>query len=307
MSISLIDYDKNIQLLESGASLSNFDKTVISIIQKACSSFGDKQITARIAGGWVRDHIMGISNNDIDVTIDNISCDDFGEKILSFDPSYSIVHLSTGKQDDDNAMRVIRIGIAKDIWFDITDFNVTQTPLKDALRRDFTINALFFNITTMKVEDFTTGIEDLKNNILKMPIDPTESVLEDPRRVLRCFRFAARFNMSVDPSLLAAIKNTKDNFESCISKGRIGLELQKMFNSPNIIKAINLIVETDMFDCIFDPSKQCNIDPHQAFERVRKLQPVLHKKNILVYSKKKVEAVSFSNDLSDSSTNSVNC
>jgi tRNA nucleotidyltransferase (CCA-adding enzyme) len=272
--------DCNIRALEAGEAFSDFDRYVIGIIKRGCSSFPGKNITARIAGGWVRDHILGIKSDDIDIIIDSVSCNQFGEKILPFDGNFSIAHLSYNNAEG-KALPIVRIGISKDTWFDITDYGEEGSPIEDARRRDFTINALFFNITTMKVEDYFGGIDDMKNNILRTPIDPKQSCLEDPRRVLRCFRFAAMFNYTVDPALIEAIKNTRDSFDKNISKGRIGRELQKMLDSENIIRAMDLIVETEMFDSIFDPNRLYNLNSEEAVNRVRKLAPVLGLKNRL--------------------------
>jgi tRNA nucleotidyltransferase (CCA-adding enzyme) len=68
------------------------------------------------------------------------------------------------------------------------------TPLEDALRRDLTINSLFYNINKKEVEDFTgKGIEDLKHGIIRTPLDPLQTFLDDPLRILRTIRFATRF------------------------------------------------------------------------------------------------------------------
>lgn len=73
------------------------------------------------------------------------------------------------------------------------------TPLTDALRRDFTINALFYNIETHQVEDWTEkGIDDIDLKIIRTPLAPLVTFKDDPLRVLRCFRFKARFNFSID-------------------------------------------------------------------------------------------------------------
>ena len=125
------DVDYNIRALENGDSLTDFDKEVINIIKKGCSSFPEKKITARIAGGWVRDHILGNNSDDIDVIIDSVTCNEFGERILSFDDNYSIVHLSSNKPDG-KAISFVRIGISYDTWIDITDYGDNGNPVDDA-------------------------------------------------------------------------------------------------------------------------------------------------------------------------------
>lgn len=82
------------------------------------------------------------------------------------------------------------------------------TPLTDALRRDFTINSLFYNLDTKLVEDWTEqGITDLHRKILRTPLPPLVTFKDDPLRVLRCFRFKARFNFTVHESIYESLLN----------------------------------------------------------------------------------------------------
>ena len=82
--------------------------------------------------------------------------------------------------------------------------------MEDALRRDITINSLFFNLDTMEVEDFTgKGLDDLKNGIIRTPLPAYQTFLDDPLRVLRVIRFATRFGYSVDPKTLDAAYSDK--------------------------------------------------------------------------------------------------
>lgn len=95
-----------------------------------------------------------------------------------------IVNLRTEKYSEDSRIPIIEIGTAKE----------------DALRRDLTINALFYNIVTQEIEDLTEkGLDDIKNGIIRTPLDPFITFKDDPLRILRVFRFAGRFNYKVLP------------------------------------------------------------------------------------------------------------
>jgi tRNA nucleotidyltransferase (CCA-adding enzyme) len=83
-----------------------------------------------------------------------------------------------------------------------TDSRIPQmeigTPREDALRRDLTINALFYNIHTQKVEDFTNrGIRDLSLGVVRTPLPALVTLTDDPLRALRVVRFACRFQFRV--------------------------------------------------------------------------------------------------------------
>ena len=82
------------------------------------------------------------------------------------------------------------------------------TPLDDAMRRDLTLNALFYNINEQKVEDFTgKGIDDLRNKIARTPLEPLQTFLDDPLRILRSIRFAVKYNLQMVKEIKEAAAN----------------------------------------------------------------------------------------------------
>lgn len=83
--------------------------------------------------------------------------------------------------------------------------NTFGTPEEDAFRRDFTVNALFYDIETFSIIDYVGGMEDLRNRVLRSIGDPNERFLEDPVRMLRAVVLAERLDFSIDPASLDAI------------------------------------------------------------------------------------------------------
>lgn len=82
------------------------------------------------------------------------------------------------------------------------------TPVQDALRRDACVNALFYNLHTQKVEDFTgRGLEDMKNKLIRTPLAPFETFDDDPLRVLRLIRFSSRLDFEIVPEAKEAMRN----------------------------------------------------------------------------------------------------
>lgn len=78
------------------------------------------------------------------------------------------------------------------------DFVEVTDPMDDALRRDFACNALFYNIATKKIEDFTQhGMFDLHNRIINTPVDAEITFRNDPLRMIRAIRFAAKFGFVI--------------------------------------------------------------------------------------------------------------
>jgi len=84
---------------------------------------------------------------------------------------------------------------------------VLGTPSEDASRRDLTINSLFYNVHSRKVEDFTSmGLDDLAKRIARTPLPPRQTFHDDPLRVLRCVRFASRFGLTIADDVKEVMK-----------------------------------------------------------------------------------------------------
>ena len=83
--------------------------------------------------------------------------------------------------------------------------NTFGSPEEDAFRRDFTINALFYDIATFAIIDYVGGMADLRNGLIRCIGDPTERFIEDPVRMLRAVAFAARLDFRLDPPVRNAI------------------------------------------------------------------------------------------------------
>lgn len=131
------------------------------------------------------------------------------------------------------------------------------TPKEDADRRDLTINALFFNINEGKVEDFTgKGIEDLKNGFIRTPLDPLQTFMDDPLRILRVFRFASRYGFTIDPLIDQAIKNKEvlDLLMHKVSRERVGKEIEPALEHKNALLFLNYIHKADLLPIVFEIS-----------------------------------------------------
>lgn len=106
--------------------------------------------------------------------------------------------------------------------------NVFGTPAEDAARRDFTINALFYDIGNFSVIDYLGGLQDLKNKLLKAIGDPQVRFVEDPVRMLRAVEFAARLNFTIDPPVYTAIADHKELLATA-APARVREEIMALF------------------------------------------------------------------------------
>ena len=119
------------------------------------------------------------------------------------------------------------------------------SPQDDAERRDFTINSLFYNIHTNRIEDWTgRGWEDIQNGLIVTPLDPRTTFLDDPLRVLRAIRFAVRYGYNLTCRSTIQKPEVRKAFATKVSRERVGKELEGMLsgkraNPGNAIKAIH--------------------------------------------------------------------
>ena len=172
-------------------------------------------VTLRVAGGWVRDKLVGRESDDIDVALDTMLGKEFAEKVNAYLEAQGMetkgigVIQSNPEQSKHLETATMRV---RDVWLDLVNLrseNYSEdsripemqfgTAKDDAFRRDLTINALFYNINEKKVEDFTErGIEDLSRGVVRTPLPAANdvfgrSVADFARRSLRrAIRFRCR-------------------------------------------------------------------------------------------------------------------
>ncbi|EME78614.1 uncharacterized protein MYCFIDRAFT_143868 [Pseudocercospora fijiensis CIRAD86] len=128
------------------------------------------------------------------------------------------------------------------------------TPVEDALRRDATVNAMFYNINTEQIEDFTgRGHEDMAKKLIRTPLEPYQTFKDDPLRVLRLIRFASRLEYTIDDETLQAMGNEdiKHELRRKISRERVGTELEKALLGPHPHEAMRLVFSLGLYDTIF--------------------------------------------------------
>ncbi|MFM8242651.1 MAG: CCA tRNA nucleotidyltransferase, partial [Crocinitomicaceae bacterium] len=133
----------------------------------------------------------------------------------------------------------------------------------DQLRRDFTINALAFDLSKSnfgELIDPFNGLIDLEKGIIKTPTDPKTTFSDDPLRMLRAIRFATRLNFSIEISCLEAIKENCERI-SIVSKERISEELNKMILTETPSRAFKLLKSTNLLPLVFPEMESlCGIE-----------------------------------------------
>jgi poly(A) polymerase len=127
--------------------------------------------------------------------------------------------------------------------------NTFGTPEEDAFRRDFTINALFYDIGSFSIIDYTGGLHDLQEGIVRSIGDPVERFQEDPVRMLRAVAMAARLGFRIDPPIDAAIAGHRSDIARS-APARLMEELYKLLRSGSAERAFRMLAERRLLEPI---------------------------------------------------------
>ena len=144
---------------------------------------------------------------------------------------------STAEASSVQAKRARRPPIRRD--------NTFGTAEEDAFRRDFTINALFYDIATFSVIDYVGGMDDLKAGIIRSIGDPNERFVEDPVRMVRALSFASRLGFELDPPVQRAIRRHRAEIANA-SPSRMIEELYKILRSGVSATTVRALSETGL-------------------------------------------------------------
>ncbi len=128
--------------------------------------------------------------------------------------------------------------------------NVWGTPEEDAFRRDFTVNALFYNIADFTIIDYVGGLEDLKAGRLRLIGDPEVRYREDPVRMIRAVRFAAKLGFTIEEKTYRAIGELKEHILKA-NPSRLYDELLKLWLSEEAMAGYQLMRTTGLFGVLF--------------------------------------------------------
>lgn len=213
---------------------------------------------AYLVGGGVRDLLLGLHPKDFDVATDATpeqlqelfrNCRLIGRRfrLAHIHFGHDIVEVATfrGHHADveDESVASTRDGM-------IVRDNVFGTLADDAWRRDFSVNALYYNIADFSVVDYTGGLEDLQKRRIRMLGDAHVRCQEDPVRILRAIRFAAKLQFELDPDLISAIAEQRDRLQA-VSPARLYDEVLKLFLSGYASQVLPLLRRYNMLELLF--------------------------------------------------------
>ncbi|HXG89375.1 MAG TPA: polynucleotide adenylyltransferase PcnB [Vicinamibacterales bacterium] len=127
--------------------------------------------------------------------------------------------------------------------------NTFGTPEEDAFRRDFTINALFYDIATFSIIDYVGGLQDLRDGLIRSIGDPGQRFQEDPVRMFRAIAFAARLGFTLDPPVVHGIRENR-HLIATASPARLIEEYYKVLRSGAAEKTFRLLAQHGLLEKI---------------------------------------------------------
>lgn len=271
---------------EHSVSRRHISENALSVLRK----LDDAGYQGYLVGGGVRDLLLGKRPKDFDIATDATP-----EELRSLFRNsriigrrFKIVHLRYGREiieattfraphdvnvelGENSSRRGIRhLDSAHSTAGMILRDNVYGNVDEDALRRDFTVNALYYTTTNFSILDFSTGMQDLKNRKIRMIGDPEARYKEDPVRMLRALRFSAKLDFDIEEKTLAPINELAYLLES-ISPARLFDETIKLLASGQAEATWELLRKYQPGNYLFAPTLRALLTPFRGREQAAEL------------------------------------
>ena len=228
----------------------------------------DAGYASLLVGGCVRDLLLGREPKDFDVVTDarpeEIRKLFHNARVIG--RRFRLVHVRYGRDIVEVAtFRAIPRDISEESiprdeeegpgaenanMLELGSHNVFGTQEEDAVRRDFTVNALYYNIRDFSVMDYVGGTEDLKRGVLRVIGDPAIRYREDPVRMLRAVRFAAKLGFKIEDKTAAPIRDLAPLLAS-VPAARMFEEVLKLFHGGYALETYELLRHYGLFQYLF--------------------------------------------------------
>jgi len=224
----------------SGAELGIRREQISQAAMRTCEALQRGGFKAFVVGGGVRDSLLGLQPKDFDVATDATpeQVQELFRRARIIGRRFKIVHVMFGRETiETSTFRALQAAAETDEHGRVLRDNVYGSQQEDALRRDFTVNALYYDPVADQVLDYLGGVADLKARTLRMIGDPATRYREDPVRMLRVVRFAAKLDFAVDPATIAPVRELADLMEN-VPSARLFDEMLKLLESGHALACV---------------------------------------------------------------------
>ncbi|GFM67786.1 polynucleotide adenylyltransferase PcnB [Pseudomonas cichorii] len=242
---------------------SQFSRHAVNIVERLQNA----GYQAYLVGGCVRDLMLNIEPKDFDVatsaTPEQVRAEFRNARIIG--RRFKLVHIHFGREiievatfranhpqdeeeeDSNQSSRNESGRILRD--------NVYGTLEEDAQRRDFTINALYYDPVSERVLDYANGVHDIRNRLIRLIGDPEQRYKEDPVRMLRAVRFAAKLDFGIEKHSTLPIRPLAPMLRD-IPSARLFEEVLKLFLSGHAEPTFEMLVDLELFEPLFPASSK---------------------------------------------------
>ena len=229
------------------------DLKILDVISRVAER--DK-VSVYAVGGFVRDLILNRERNDLDILVIGSGtdfaksvADELGITNVSYFKNFGTAHF------DFQEMNIEFVGARKESYDRNTRKPIVEdgTFEEDISRRDFTINTLAISLNKNefgKLIDKYDGLSDIKNKLIRTPLDPLKTFDDDPLRIMRAFRFASQLNFNVDESIMNAAKEMRERL-AIVSQERITDEFLKIMATPKPSIGLQLLFDSSVLEIVF--------------------------------------------------------
>ena len=273
---------KRIAAADAGISNENISEKALQVV----ADLQQAGYQAYLVGGCVRDLLIGTKPKDFDVSTDarpdQIKAL-FGSNARIIGRRFKIVHVRFGREvievatfraDANDRKQVGRNEMTEGDQGQLLRDNVFGTLEEDVIRRDFTVNALYYDSVAGEIIDFMDGIEDIKAKKLRSIGAPEQRFTEDPVRMLRVIRFSAKLGFSMEDEALTMIEEQGDLL-SHVSNARLFEEVLKLFHGGAAYETYLLLRKWGLFKYLFPFTDAIAVDgaeglPERALQNTDK-------------------------------------
>jgi len=250
---------------------------------------------ACLVGGGVRDLLLGREPKDFDVATDARpeqvyklfrNCRLIGRRFRLAHVQFGrdIVEVATFRACSEESEDGRSSGVERAANGRILSDNVYGSIEEDAWRRDFTINALYYDIANFAVLDYVGGIADLEAGLIRLIGDPVQRYHEDPVRMLRAVRFAAKLGLRLDPATEAPLHRLGHLLEQ-IPPARLFEEMLKLFMGGCAIQTFELLRHYRLFGWLFPATEHCLNRQQQHYPKTLLIRALANTDQRLVENK----------------------
>ena len=276
---------------EAGVSNNDISEKALQVVQ----DLQDAGYDSYLVGGCVRDLLIGTKPKDFDVATSAIPDQIkkvFGRnarvigrrfKLVHVRFGYEVIEVATFRADASDREVVDHNEMTEGEQGQLLRDNVYGTVEEDVVRRDFTVNSLYYDSVKGEILDFMDGIADIKAGQLRSIGEPSNRFTEDPVRMLRVIRFAAKLGFAMEPEALEMIEE-QGKLLSHVSNARLFEEVLKLFHGGAAYETYLLLRKYGLFKYLFPFTDQMVIDgvegmPERALQntdkRIKQGKPVI--------------------------------